>query len=555
MPALLLKFHSRFLLLLVLTGFLAFPGHSQNFPPLAVVIEDSAATSGYYFMIPYTNGMVNNFDRGQLILDRFGRIVFYRIFPVGLNLTPAIDFKLQPNGMMSYFNTNRDKYIIMDSTFTDVDSIDCVHGFVTDQHDLQILPDNHYLLFGTEIRFMNLSSYHWFGVGHNLPGGTNAQVFGVVIQEFDENKALIWEWKSHDHYQFGDVDQVWLSNPNKVDWTHANAVEKDNDGNILLSMRHFNEITKIDHSTGNIIWRLGGKQNQFAFPNDPIRFTGQHDIRRVNDSSITLFDNGQYTTPQVCRALEYSLDEINKVATLTWEYIYDSARFSLACGNHQYLENGNHLVDFGFTPDTFPWMVVVKPDKSKVLEFSYPTGFISYRAFNYPTLPWELNRPIITCQKTGSNFYLLAEPGHSGYRWSTGETTPSIRITHTGDYWVFVPYGTGFLSSERFNVTDILNPCLTTPVISLEGPVEFGFHFMPNPASEQLLIVFNIPTVSPVTLSILTLQGVEVRKNLPMSYSAGKHETSMNVSSLPHGIYFLSMVTNKSRIVKKLIVQ
>ena len=259
MRTIIYKFHLHFIFLLLATGFLSYAGRAQNFPPLSVVIEDSASTGGYYFMVPYTNAFFNTYDHGQLILDRFGHIMYYRIFPKVLNMTPTIDFKLQPNGWMSYFSIDREKYYFIDSTFKDVDSIGCANGFETDQHDIQILPDNHYLLFGTEIRIMDLSSFHWFGFNHDLPGSTNAQVSGVVIQEFNENKELIWEWKAHDHYQFGDVEPVYLSNPNKVDWTHANAVEKDSDGNILVSLRHFNEITKIDHSTGNIIWRLGGK--------------------------------------------------------------------------------------------------------------------------------------------------------------------------------------------------------------------------------------------------------------------------------------------------------
>ncbi|GIT32243.1 MAG: hypothetical protein Ct9H300mP2_3220 [Candidatus Neomarinimicrobiota bacterium] len=43
-----------------------------------------------------------------------------------------------------------------------------------------------------------------------------------------------------------------------IDYVHANAIELDNDGNILLSCRHMDEITKINHQTGEIIWRLGG---------------------------------------------------------------------------------------------------------------------------------------------------------------------------------------------------------------------------------------------------------------------------------------------------------
>jgi hypothetical protein len=555
MRSFLLNFRHHLLFLSIAAGFLTFSGNAQNFPPLTISITDSASTEGYYFMVPYTNAFFNNYDHGQLILDRYGRLIFYRLFSKDQNSIPTIDFKIQQDGRMSYFNTNNLKFYIMDSTFTDVDSIWCANGYETNQHDLQILPDHHYLCFGTEIRIMDLSSYHWFGYNHTLPGSAHAEVSGVVIQEFNENKELIWEWKAHDHYQFGDVNQVYLSNANKVDWTHANAVERDNDGNILISLRHFDEITKIDRTTGDIIWRLGGKQNQFAFPNDPIRFSGQHDIRRVSDTSISMFDNGQYTNPAMCRALEYSLDEAGKVATLVWNYVYDNNRYSLACGNHQYIQNGNHLVDFGFTNGDFPWMVVLKPDQSKVLDISYPTGFISYRAFNYLTLPWNLNRPTIDCQKSGSNYYLVAEDGHPEYRWSTGETTRSIEVTNTGEYWVFVPYGKGYLSSERIRVTDILNPCLYLPVPPPEDPNEFRLSLMPNPATEKVRIVFSLSSNSSVTLSLKSVSGVEIQNLLSGNYSAGEHETTVNVSSLDKGIYILSMATDKTRILRKLIVQ
>ena len=529
---------------------------AQNFPPLTVVIEDSVATTGYYFLTPYAGAMVSSYDHAQLILDKFGRVIFYRIIPKNMNLTPTIDFKLQPNGWMSFFNTNRGKHFMMDSTFTVIDSIQCANGIDTDQHDLQILPGNHYLMFGSETRIMNLTSYHFFGINHTAPGGANAQVFGVVIQEFNELKELIWQWKALDHFQFGDVDPIWLLNPNKVDWTHANAVEKDYDGNILLSCRHFNEITKIDFSTGNILWRLGGKQNQFTFPNDTVRFTGQHDIRRVSDSSVSLFDNGQYTNPPVARALEYVLDESNKVATLAWEYIYDSSMYSGACGNHQYIGNGNHLVDFGFTNGAdYPWMAVVKPDKSKILELSYPVGIISYRGFNYPTLPWQLNRPNVGCQKIGSEYYLVAEPGHPAYRWSNGETTSSIQITDTGEYWVFVPYGTGYLSSERIIINDVTNPCLFLGTPSEDIPSEISLRTIPNPATDKARVLFHLPSNSRAYISLSTSVGANILQTEPGNYPAGDHEVTLDVSSLNRGIYFLLLVSNDTRIVRKLIIR
>jgi hypothetical protein len=496
---------------------------------------------------------VITYDRSHQILDQYGRLIYYQIVD-GENINTTIDFKLQPDGRISYFNTGKLKWFLMDSTFTVVDSILCTN-FVSDQHDIQVLRNNHYLMFAEETRIMNLSSFHWFGFNHNQPGSTNAQVSGVVIQEFDENKSLVWEWKAHDHYQFGDVDQKWLQNPNRVDWTHANAVEQDKDGNILLSLRHFDEITKIDHSTGDIIWRLGGKQNQFTFPNDPLRFTGQHDIRRVSDSSITMFDNGQYTNPAMGRGLEYSLDETNKIATLIWEYVYDSSMYSLACGSHQIIGNGNHLIDFGFWAGTNPWMVIVKPDKSKVMELSSPDNFISYRAFNYTSLPWQLQRPVIECQKIGNEYYLVAEPCHPEYRWSTGATTPSIPITETGEYWVFVPYGEGFLSSERIKITDIFNPCTQTGISPTPMADEIRLQIMPNPASEKVRICFNLSAETNVIIDLTNELGILMQRTVEGSYPAGSHEITMNALPLNKGVYFITLRTEKTQITKKLFIQ
>ena len=549
-----LKF-TRGFLLVFFVACLSSSSHAQNFPPLNFVIDDSTATQGYFFMSPYSNVPSFIYARPHLILDRFGRIIYYQVFQSATNQNPTIDFKIQPDGRISYYNFDQDKFFLMDSTFTVVDSIRIVNGFETDLHDIQILPNNHYLLLGLETRYENLSSYHWFGISHNLPGSTNAQVVGVVIQEFDQNKVLVWEWKGHDHYQFGDVNQVYLFSPNKVDWTHANAVELDNDGNILLSLRHFDEITKINHSTGNIIWRMGGKQNQFSFPNDPVRFSGQHDIRRVSATSVSMLDNGQFTTPPMCRALEYSLDEINKIATLTWEYTYDSSMYSTACGDHQYIKNGNHMVDFGFTNTAAPWMVVVKPDKTKVLEVSYPSGYISYRAFNYITLPWQLHQPNVACQKTGDTYYLVAEPGHPEYHWSTGATTSSIPITSTGDYWVFVPYGAGFISSDHIYITDMLNPCVLTNVNPPLTPKEINLKCIPNPATDRSRILFSLPENSNVIISLISLLGTEIQRPVQGNFPAGNHEVTMDVSFLDSDVYILSLTVNNTRVIRKVIVQ
>jgi len=530
-------------------------GYAQHVPPLNFHIFDSAANQGYFFLVPYTNTPPYIYDHNQLILDHLGNTVFYRTFREGPTPNQTIDFKLQPNGMISYFSTVRGKFYLMDSTFTVIDSIWCVNGYPTDQHDMQILSNGHYLLFGTETRIMNLSSYHWFGLNHTQPGSANAEVNGVVIQEFDGNKDLVWEWKAHDHYQFGDVSQQWLQNPNKVDWTHANAVERDYDGHILLSLRHFNEITKIDHNTGNIIWRLGGKQNQFTFPNDSLRFTGQHDIRSIGYNLVSLFDNGQYTTPRVARGVEYLLDIPSKTATLVWEYIHDNGMYSMACGNFQHIPNGNRLIDFGFTNGIFPWMAVVKPDQSKVLELSYPVGYISYRAFNYPDLPWQLPRPAVECRREGSTYFLVAEPGHASYQWSTGDTADRIIISDTGEYWVFVPYGTGWLSSEHILITDPLLPCIPVGIKAADEAASQDLRLMPNPAREKSILHFRVYAPGHTVISVFSPVGKEWISSDLGKLDAGLHEVPLELSDFPPGVYLVSLLSGNEKRVLKLVVR
>jgi hypothetical protein len=213
------------------------------------------------------------------------------------------------------------------------------------------------------------------------------------------------------------------------------------------------------------MWRFGGKHNEFTFVGDSIGFTGQHDIRRLTNGHVTLWDNGQYTDPPIGRALEYSLNETAKIATLEMGYIQDSGMFSYAMGNHQRLQSNDRFLTYGFITPPYPMVAHIKPDSTKVMEIFGPPGYGCYRAFNYETLPFAINRPAVHCQKTGEVWYLIADPGHTEYLWSTGATTQSIPLTATGRYQVFVPYGNGgHVGSEVIVVKDLTNPCGPEPV-------------------------------------------------------------------------------------------
>ena len=226
-----------------------------------------------------------------------------------------------------------------------------------------------------------------------VPGGKkDAVVTGLILQELDQSKNVIFEWRSWDHYSLSDTYEPLTTQ--RIDPYHGNAIEVDTDGNWLISARHLDEITKIDRKTGAILWRLGGKANQFTFTNDTRRFKHQHDIRRLPNGNITLFDNSNGNEPQYSRAVEYEINEAEKTITRVWEYQSKPEGYSAAMGSAQRLDNGNTVIGWGWASA----MAVseVNPDGDPVFELNFPIPadpqkdprFVSYRAFRYP---WEGN--------------------------------------------------------------------------------------------------------------------------------------------------------------------
>lgn len=78
------------------------------------------------------------------------------------------------------------------------------------------------------------------------------------------------------------------------DFFHLNSVDKDADGDYLVSARHTSTIYKISRIDGSIIWRLGGTKSDFTLTPD-VTFHFQHDARfRFENSThtiISLLDN------------------------------------------------------------------------------------------------------------------------------------------------------------------------------------------------------------------------------------------------------------------------
>jgi hypothetical protein len=426
-------------------------GQTQPWPTYSVKVSKDHPKGYYFFQAINTDGIGKLTDPCQMIVNGEGSLVYFKTF---LPSEWSGDFKIQPNGLMSYNNDLRHKVYMMNKDFMIIDSLGPKNGLTWDFHEFQVLENGHYLFLATETVTMDLSKYKAFNK-KNDPGSDTAKVLCWVVQELDAAKNVVFEWHSKDYYDFKDMDEYYLSKPYDVDIVHINSVTYDTDGNLLISARNFNEVTKVNRSNGNIMWRLGGKRNQFKFVNDSTMFIGQHCPRRMKNGNLILLDNGRKEKPfHPTIAKEYKLDEKNLKATLVWSYTDKSDAYSNGYGNVDKIKGDYFLIDYGKSINSTSVFNVVRSSGEIAFELGFRDTLKSYRTFYYPSLPWNLNRPMVYATTKKGKTILTTLSAYADYKWSNGETTRSIEVSKPGTYTVFIPIGNGgFIGSLPFKVT------------------------------------------------------------------------------------------------------
>lgn len=342
-----------------------------------------------------------------MVVDNAGTPLWYRAMPGWVT-----DFRRHANGDFAYFDNTAGVWTVLDSTLTPSETWQAGNGYFTDNHEFRMLPNGHALLLAVDPQVVDMSAV--------VPGGQPAAtVLGMVVQELDADRNVVFQWRSFDHVAITDCMGINLTGAT-IDYVHSNAVDVADDGNLVLSSRHLSEITKIDRTTGDVLWRWGGKHNQFTFVGDTLPFDYQHGIRQIANGHYTLFDNGTLRSPSWSRACEYALDEVNHTATLVWSYRPNPDVRALAMGFVQRLSNGNTLVSFGTgKPDA----IEVTPEGDEVLMLSLPDQMSSYRVLRKDWDPVPL--AVTNARESLDLAFLGPNPAH-------GSTTLLARLPHAG---------------------------------------------------------------------------------------------------------------------------
>jgi hypothetical protein len=322
-----------------------------DFPGLTVTTCDTNAVGDGYIFLEVTDSSTNG-GYYVMMLDNSGSPVWYQSVT---NYT--YDFRPLPNGYLHYANIYHTHswtgggdctHQILDDSHNPEETITAGNGYVADSHDIQLLPNGHVLLEGYYLTQMDVSKYV-------VGGYPNALVAGAIIQELDQQRNVVFQWRSWDHFTIPTYfPPTAFTNPAAknpvIDALHINGVVMDTDGNLLVSNFGM-DVWKINRQTGQIMWRLGGPANQFTFVGVNLQqalgsFSG-HTLSRLDNGDILIYCNADQLATRPSRVYEYKLDETNKVATLVWSYASPTNYYAWHYGSAQRLPNGNTLIGWG----------------------------------------------------------------------------------------------------------------------------------------------------------------------------------------------------------------
>ncbi len=370
-----------------------------DFPQVTVDIIDSTKIADGYIFFHNFHGIPEESDY-IAIIDNYGEAVYSR----RVETITGMSFKLQKNGMLTFWDYNLSAFVMMDSSYTDIDTLRCVDGYITNFHDCRVTPENHVWLFAYDEQYVDLSDSIFLG-------NHNALVEGVVIQELDEDRNLVFQWRSWDHFSVFDAVHITDYTADEIRFIHCNSLDLDSDTSFIISCRNMDEVTRIDSRTGEIIWRLGGLKNQFSFIDDNEGFCWQHDVRRLSNGNILMFNNGNYLPNQVSRVAEYEIDEENMTAKLVWNFIHPDQIYSSKTGSAQRLPNGNTFVNWALSNDpAVPSFTEVTRDCVVVYELYFNNPNITYQSTRNVWLDTSSSGETIKQIKTPSFVQLVPNP-------------------------------------------------------------------------------------------------------------------------------------------------
>ncbi len=346
-------------------------------PPKVDVSSDPDTHSGDIFLAPRPNEFTHgrHFHGGPMILNSRGQLVWFD--PIGWSNNLQMQ-SYAGHPVLTWLHRHTD--LIYNSHYRKVASLRAGNGYRTDMHEFQLTPRGTAYIAANVAVSANLSS---------VGGPSNGTVEDDVVQELDiRTGKVLWEWHAYGHVPLS----ASYSPPQGGydDYFHLNSIQPLPDGNLLVSSRNTWAIYKISRRTGQVLWKLGGKNSSFRI-GPGANFEWQHDAR-LRGHILTLFDDAdQPQEERQSSAKILRLDTRKMTARLVDRYVHRPALLSPAQGSVELLPNGNIFVGWGIRPQFSEYA----PGGRQIFSGSFALGISSYRALRYTWIGHPLSPPAL----------------------------------------------------------------------------------------------------------------------------------------------------------------
>src|ERR671917_2290328 len=198
-------------------------------------------------------------DYGPMIIDDLGELVWYGKYG------SARDFKMQyykGRPVLTWWEGRViqghgiGEYVIFDGSYREIARVRAGNGFRGDLHEFLITPQDTALLTAYVPRRADLSP---------IGGPEYGQVWDGIAQEVDiETGRVLFEWHSLEHVGIEESYAKQPDNPEHLyDYFHINSIDVDHDDNLIVSSRNTWTVYKLERNSGDVLWRLGGKNSDF----------------------------------------------------------------------------------------------------------------------------------------------------------------------------------------------------------------------------------------------------------------------------------------------------
>ena len=345
-------------------------------PAVTIATRTDAATPGLVFTAPFTGPG----QHGPLIFDDSGEPVWFK--PV--SKATAMNFRVQRyrdapvltwwEGQVDNGGYGGGTGVVVDRTYREIARVKAGPRLQSDLHEFVLTSRGTALIAIYSAITADLTS---------VGGPADGRLIEGVVQEIDiPSGRVLFEWHSFDHVGLDESNRGYPTEPGQFDYFHLNSIGVDRDGHLLVSARHTSTVYKVHRRTGAVIWRLGGKRNDFRL-GPGAAFSFQHDARSHDDGTLTVFDNGASSPADdvegMSRPVRLALDSSAMTATLAQVYPIDPPRLAIAMGNVQQLPDGGAFVGWG----TAGGCTEIGPDGSLRFDSRFTGNGWSYRALRH----------------------------------------------------------------------------------------------------------------------------------------------------------------------------